>query len=132
MLCCCRDWHQRVEVSGVGGLAVKARVRPSTIVEGQIPADRCPGIGDGIVGAKIDLLILDRPPEPFDKDVVAPRSSTVHADGDAVVEQDLGEGDAGELAPLVGVKDFGPAISAQSLLDRFDTEAGIHADREPP
>jgi hypothetical protein len=88
-------------------------VRPSTVVEVQIPADRCPGIGDGIVGAKIDLLILDRPPEPFDKDVVAPRSFAVHAHGDAVVEQDPGEGDAGELASMVGVEDFGPAISAQ-------------------
>jgi len=54
-------------------LRVKARMRPSRIVEAlDVSPDRGPRLGDAIVGAQIDLLILDCSPEPFDKDVVSP------------------------------------------------------------
>ena len=47
---------------------------PAAVVEGQVAADRSPGVGDGIVGAQVDLFILDRSPEPLEEDVVPPRS----------------------------------------------------------
>jgi hypothetical protein len=47
-----------------------------------------------------DLFVFDRTPEPLDEDVVPPRSLAVHAERDALVAQQAGEADAGELRSL--------------------------------
>ena len=69
--------------------------------------------------------MLDRPPEPLDKDVVLAAPPTIHADGDPVVLEGLGKVVAGKLSPLVGVEDIRPAVAAQSLLKGLDTEVGV-------
>src|SRR5665213_1678313 len=53
---------------------------PLDVVEVQIPAERCAGLGDAVIGLQIDFLVFDRAPEPFDEDVVAPGALAVHAD----------------------------------------------------
>src|SRR5215213_8927792 len=63
-----------------------------SIVEGQVSPDRGAGLADRVVGPEINLLVLDRSPEPFDEDVVAPRASAVHADGNPSLELDLDTG----------------------------------------
>jgi hypothetical protein len=45
----------------------------STGIEDQISAYAPTGLGDGLLGVEVDLLVVDRPPEPFDEDIVAPR-----------------------------------------------------------
>src|SRR6185295_14071387 len=105
-------------------LPVKARMGSPPIVEVQIPTDRGPGLADRVASPEIHLLVLDRSPEPFDEDVVPPRASAIHADGDPGLEQHAGEGVAGELVAgelvagelraLVGVEDLGPAMPSQS------------------
>ncbi len=57
-------------------------------------------MADTVIGVQIDLLIFDRPPQPLDKDVVAPRAAAIHADRDRVLQQQAGECGAGELAAL--------------------------------
>ena len=47
-------------------------MRAALIVERDIPADADPRIADAVIGMQIDLLVLDRLPEPFDKHVIAP------------------------------------------------------------
>src|SRR5271165_3087826 len=83
-----------------------------TIEEVEIPAQRRARLGDGVVGLEVDLLVLHRPPEPLDEDVVAPGALAVHADGDPVRLEDAGERLAGELAALVAVENLGLAVFA--------------------
>jgi len=46
---------------------------------------------DAGIGAQIDLPVLDRFPDAFDKDVVAPGTFAVDADGDGVGDQHAAE-----------------------------------------
>lgn len=87
-------------------------MRPPSVVEGQVFADRGSGVRYGVIGAQVHLLVFDRPPEPLDEDIVAQCPSAVHADGDAIIAQQAGEGHAGKLAALVAIQDFGGAIFA--------------------
>ena len=49
----------------IGCGAVKARVRPTLIVELEVAADRGAGLADAVVGAQIDLLVFDAAPQPL-------------------------------------------------------------------
>ena len=53
---------------------------------------------------QIDRLVLERPPEALDKDVVHVAAPAIHGDRDARVLEQIGELEAGELAALVGVE----------------------------
>src|SRR3954466_7057699 len=97
-------------------------MRSAGVVEAEIPADRGASLGDRVVSSEVDLLVLDRSPEPLDEDVVAPGTLAVHADGDPVPGQHTGEGPAGELAALIGVEDLRPAVAGQRLFQRLDAE----------
>src|SRR5271166_3512030 len=99
----CRDLLQATEVSTVRRLPVKARMRALGVVEAEVATDRGAGLGDRVVGSEIHLLILHRAPDPLDKNVVAPCTLAIHANGDAVPDEDAGEVGAGELAALIGV-----------------------------
>src|ERR1700704_5900135 len=95
---------------------------PSTIVKLEVSSDRSPGLGHRAIGSEIHFLVFDRPPKPLDKDIVAPRTFAVHADGDAVFEQHAGKLGAGELAALIGVENFRLAMFRQGFLQRLDAE----------
>lgn len=75
-------------------------MRPLAIVEVQIPTERSACLANSVVGMQIDLLILERSPQPLDKDIVAPRAAAIHADRDRVLQQQAGECSACELAAL--------------------------------
>ncbi len=105
-------------------------MRSSGIVEIEITADGGAGVADRLVNSKIDLLVFDRAPQPFDKDVVAPGALAVHADSDGVLDQRAGEGRAGELAALIGVEDIRRAVACQGLFQRLDAESSLHRDRQ--
>src|SRR3954468_23650251 len=107
-------------------------MRSAGVVEAEIPADRGASLGDRVVSSEVDLLVLDRSPEPLDEDVVAPGTLAVHADGDPVPGQHTGEGPAGELAALIGVEDLRPAVAGQGLFQRLGAERRLHGDRQPP
>ena len=53
------------------------------VVVVDITADVMLGFGGALVRPQIDLLVLDRAPEAFDEDVIAPRIFAVDADRDA-------------------------------------------------
>src|SRR3982074_3100174 len=97
-------------------------MRAALIVEHEVLADAGPRIADAVVGMQIDLLVLDRLPEPLDEDVVTPAAFTVHADLDAVILEHLGKLGAGELAALVGVEDLGCAVAGKGFFQRLDAE----------
>ena len=73
-------------------------MRAAAVVECHIAVQPATRLRDATVGAQVDFLVCDRPPEPFDKDIVAPRALAVHAHRDLGVLQGRENGDGGELA----------------------------------
>ena len=59
-----------------------------------------------LVVVKINLLVLDRPPQPLDEDVVQATSPAIHADGNLPVFQNPSETLRSKLCPLIGVEDL--------------------------
>ena len=70
------------------------------VEEAKVGLKPLPQICDAVVGVQVDMLILDRAPEPFDKDVVHPPSFAIHADFNAVCLQDVSELLTSELGCL--------------------------------
>ncbi len=69
-----------------------------TVVEVfEISPERGARLADRIVDLEVDLLIFDGTPQPFHEHVVALGAFAVHADLDAMFEQQAGELVAGEL-----------------------------------
>src|SRR4029077_5050878 len=104
-------------------------MRPLAVVEVQIPTERSACLANSVIGMQIDLLVLDRSPQPLDKDIITPRAATIHADRDRVLQQQAGERGAGELAALVGIEDLRSAVLGQRLLDRLKAELDLQGDR---
>src|SRR5215211_3422489 len=104
-------------------------MRSAGVVEAEIPADRGAGLGDRVVSSEVDLLVLDRSPEPLDEDVVAPGTLAVHADGDPISGQRTGEGLAGELPGFKGSSQRLPAsiVAPRQRLRRVFSSQGSFA-----
>src|SRR3954468_20510372 len=91
-------------------------MRSAGVVKAKVAGERLPCFGYRIVGLEVYLLVLDGSPEPLHEHIVAPSSSTVHADGDRVAGQQAGERRAGELAALIGVEDLRLTVMCHRLL----------------
>ena len=76
-------------------------MRAPLIVKSQILAKRNASFGDVVVGAQIDLLVLDATPQALDKNIISRGAFAIHADRDFRIEQHAGEGEAGEQAALL-------------------------------
>ena len=100
-------------------------MRSLAVVECHIPAQAFTRGRDAVVGAQINLLVFDRPPEPFDKDVIPPCPLAVHADLDVGILQRRDEVYGGELAALVRIHDLWFAIAAHRLFQSIDTWSGL-------
>lgn len=85
-----------------------------------------------VIGAQIDLFIFDRPPQPFDKDIVPPCAFTVHADLDVGILQRLDEVYGRELAALVRIHDLGLAVATHRFFQGLDAWSGFQRRRQPP
>ena len=120
------------EVERIRCLAVKRAVRTPAVVELQIAPDPTARCAHRVIGMQIHLLVLDRFPQPLDEHVVAPTSLAVHADGDAVLLEQLREFETGELAALVGVEDLRCAVTMDRLLHSLDAEIGRQRVRQAP
>src|SRR4029077_13271794 len=83
-------------------------MKPTTVVEGDPVCDSCLGLAAVGIALEIDVLMLERPPQPLDEDVVHPTTAAIHGDLDPCARQRAGEGRTGELAALVGVEDLRP------------------------
>ncbi len=58
-------------------------------------------VADAFIGPQVYLLVFDGAPQPLDEHIVPPGAFAIHADGDAVLSEDAGEGRAGELRTAV-------------------------------
>ena len=84
------------------------------------------------IALQVDVLVLERAPQPFDEHVVHPAAAAVHRDAQSGGDQHPGERSAGELAALVGVEDLRSAEPRQRLLQRRDAELAVHGVGQPP
>ena len=75
-------------------------MRSAPVVELQIATKTATRLRDASVGPEVNFLVFDRPPQPFDKNLVAPRSLAIHANRDLGILQGREKGDGGELAAL--------------------------------
>ena len=89
-------------------------------------------VSNAVVGVQVNMLVLHRAPESLNEDVVHPPSFAIHADLDLVSRQDAGELLAGELSPLIGVEDLGPAVFCNGLFQRLGAEVRGLGVRQPP
>src|SRR3546814_10856660 len=66
--------------------------------------------------SQVDALVLQRAPQPLDKDVVEKAAAPIHRDAHAGLLQALRPGPGGELAALVGVRSEEHTSELQSLM----------------
>lgn len=100
-------------------------MRPLGVVEANPVIDDPLGleaVGDFM---QINGLLLEGSPEPFDEDVVKVAPPSIHRDFDFSFGQCLNPIRARVLAALIRVHDLGLAIFGNSLLQRFNTKAGV-------
>src|SRR5437899_9612336 len=95
-----------------GAVAVRL-MRAGLIVEADPFADTGFGLATLAIALEIDILMLQRAPQPLDEDIVHPAAATIHRDLDASLSERASEGRAGELAALVGVEDLRLAETRQ-------------------
>jgi hypothetical protein len=107
-------------------------VRTPAIVKGDPRADAGVRVTAVDVALEVDVLMLERAPQPFDEDVVHPAAAAIHRDAHTGGYQHAGEGCAGELAALIGVEDLRLAEARQSFLQGRDAKRGIHGVGQPP
>ena len=80
---------------------------------------------------QIDLLVLHRPPQPFDTDVVECSSPPVHAHLHPCGCQTSREVDAGALRPLIPMDNI-RSRHLPRLLQCLQAQAHVHRDRHRP
>ena len=90
-------------------------MRSAGIVEAEVTADRCAGLGDCVVGLQINFFVFDRSPQALDEHIITPRSFAIHADGDAGPEKNSGEAGTGELAALIRIENVRLTDTAQPI-----------------
>ena len=94
-----------IEAGLVRRLPAKARTRSPDVIETiDVSTDGSPGLRDIGGGPEVHLLVFDRSPQLFNKEIVLPGSFTIHADGDLGMLQNLREGQRGEMRSLISIE----------------------------
>jgi hypothetical protein len=89
---------------------VQALVQALVVVEVEIAMQACFQRRHHVIVHEIEMLVLDRAPQPFDKDIVQGSASTIHADSDLGPFQDIGEFRRRELGTLISIEDLRLAL----------------------
>ena len=100
---------------------------PFGVVEADPLVDEEPGLE--AVGKVVQI---HRAPQPLDEDVVHATAPAVHRDSDTGRPQAPGEGEAGELAALIGIENLRLAMASQRLIERLDAKVRVQGVRQPP
>ena len=107
-------------------------MRPLSIVEVKPLVQPLAQLDRVAKGQQVKILILERPPKPLNENVVLNSATAIRADGYFVLFQQVGEGSAGELSPLVSVEDIRCSIPAEGLSEGFNAKVGIQGIGHPP
>ena len=118
----------RFAAVGLGwGFPIECRVWPFGVVEADPLVDEEPGLEAVGKVVQIDSLVFKRAPQPLDEDVVPATAPAVHRDSDTGRLQGVapGEGEAGELAALIGIENLRLAMASQRLIECLDAKARV-------
>ena len=107
-------------------------MRPQEIVFVEKMPQSVAQLGERGVLVQVDVLVLDRTPEAFDKCVVERTVAAVHTDSDVALLQRRQEQLTGKLRALIGVEDFRLRIGAQSCIENLAAQPGIGCVRYCP
>ena len=113
------------------GPVAQGLMGPQLVVEQEVVFQPPLGLQDVGVGFQVHLFVLHRPPQSLHEDVVGVPTLPVHADLHTSVLEDLGELQAGELAPLVGIEHL-RLVHTQSLLQSPGAKAGVESVGQSP
>nr|WP_235851896.1 hypothetical protein [Litorivita pollutaquae] len=122
----------RIKVCVVGRSFIKRRVRSISIVENDPVVDGAFGLEPILQFMQRNRLLLEGSPEPFDEDVVQVSAAPIHRDFDFGIGQGGDPDRPGEPGALITVHALRLAVFGNSLVQSFDTEAGIQRARQPP
>ena len=86
----------------------------------------------GVVGVQVDLLVLQRAPEPLDEDVVVEAALAIHADLDPALQQYVGEIFRGELRALVRVENLWATVAVHGFVQGLHAEARLQRVGQAP
>ena len=119
-------------VNLIRGQVVKRLVKAFLIIKIEPIAEAVPKLGPAAKRVKVDVVVLERPPQPLYENIVLTPASAIHADGNAVALKQTRKGLACKLSALVGIEYFWSAVAPDSLGERLDTEVGLHGIGNPP
>lgn len=80
-------------------------MRALVILELEVDVQSCFQVWGVRIVREVDVLVLDRAPQPLDEDIVQSPPPDVHADLDGISFQDAGALVGCELGPLVEVEE---------------------------
>ena len=110
---------------------VERRVRAHIVVKVEPGADHALCIASIGQFVQVHRLVLQRPPQPLDEDVVEIAAAAVHGAACASRAYPVGERVAGKLGTLVRVE-YLRGAGMQRRLERVDAENAVHRVRQPP
>ena len=110
---------------------VERRVRAHIVVKVEPGADHVLCIASIGQFVQVHRLVLQRPPQPLDEDVVEIAAAAVHGAACASRAYPVGERVAGKLGTLVRVE-YLRGAGMQRRLERVDAENAVHRVRQPP
>ena len=95
------------------------------VVETHVPLDSCLQFAQCTVVVEVDILVLQRPPESLDVDIIQGTIDAVHADPYAMAVERGDERFRRELAALIRVEDRRHAVDRYGFFKSRDTEFRI-------
>lgn len=101
-------------------------MKPPAVIEVHVTLDASAELRQRNVVLELDVLVFQRPSEPFLFGVVAAPAASVHADDDSELLQFVRELPAGELASLIRIEYLRYAVSAHRELKRLDAMERVH------
>ena len=111
---------------------VKRRMTSLHVVVADPLAQPVAQLRSAFKSVQVQIMVFDRPPQSFNEYVVLASATAIHADGNPVVLERLGEIVAGKLCPLVRVEDLRHTISAQRLIEGMYAEIRLQGMGKPP
>ena len=93
-----------LEIHPVRCSIIERLMKPLLIVKVEIVSQSTPSCSNGVIVVEIDLLILDTPPEPLNKDVVKIAASAVPTNGNLSRLKSSGKSIRSKLTALVVVE----------------------------
>ena len=127
-------WRQsclRSKIDLVRRPVTQRLMRPFIVIKLEIGEKMRPRCRDRLVVVKINLLVLDRPPEPLHKNVVVHPAAAIHAHSDPRIFQKSCEIHARELRTLIRVENL-RLRDLERPPHRLQTEPRVQRDRKLP